>query len=93
MTEYLLSGNILWFEEGLMDSNIEFGRELSQEVLESVEKTIRDSSFWKQNYYVEHKEDRRTLLTRFGNIKIKRAYYTLKNTVEKVCIFWINTLE
>ena len=79
MTEHLLSGNMLRFEDGLMDSIIEFGRELYQEVLESVEKTIRDSTFRKQNYYVEHKEDRRTLLTRFGNIEIKRAYYTPKS--------------
>ena len=49
-----------------------------QERLESIERTIRDSTFRKQNYYVEHKEDRRTLLTRFGNIEIKRAYYTPK---------------
>lgn len=79
MTEYLLSGNMLRFEEGLMNSIIEFGRGLYQEVLESIEKTIRDSVFRKQNYYVEHKEDRRTLLTRFGNIEIKRAYYTPKS--------------
>lgn len=79
MTEHLLSGNMLRFEEGLMDTILEFGRELYQEVLESVEKTIRDSTFRRQNYYVEHKEDRRTLLTRFGNIEIKRAYYTPKS--------------
>ena len=80
MTQHLLSGNMLRFEEGLMDTIIEFGRELYQEILESVEKTIRDSAFRKQNYYVEHKEDRRTLLTRFGNIEIKRAYYTPKSS-------------
>lgn len=78
MTQHLLSGNMLRFEEGLMDTIMEFGRKLYQEVLESVEKTIRDSAFRRQNYYVEHKEDRRTLLTRLGNIEIKRAYYTPK---------------
>lgn len=78
MTEHLLSGNMLRFEEELLDTIIEFGRNLYQEALESVEKTIRDSAFRRQGYYVEHKEDRRNLLTRFGNIEIKRAYYTPK---------------
>ena len=58
MTQHLLSGNMLRFEEGLMDTIMEFGRKLYQEVLESVEKTIRDSAFRRQNYYVEHKEER-----------------------------------
>ena len=42
------------------------------------EETIKNSDFRKQNYYVEHKEDQRTLLTRFGTIEIKRAYYVPK---------------
>ena len=35
--------------------------------------------FRKKNYYVEHKADRRTLLTTFGNLQIERAYYKPKN--------------
>lgn len=74
----LLSGNMMRFEEDLLDTMLEFGRGLYQEILESIEETIKNSEFRKQNYYVEHKEDKRTLLTRFGNIEIKRAYYVPK---------------
>ena len=76
--ENLLSGNMMRFEESLLDTMLELGRSLYQEILESIEETIKNSEFRKQNYYVEHKEDQRTLLTRFGNIEIKRAYYTPK---------------
>ena len=74
----LLSGNMMRFEKDLLDIMLEFGRGLYQEILESIEETIKNSDFRKQNYYVEHKEDQRTLLTRFGTIEIKRAYYVPK---------------
>ena len=77
--KYLLEGNLLRFEDGLLDIILQMGRELYQEILESIEQTIRDSGFRKQDYYVEHKEDHRTLLTRFGSIEVKRAYYVPKN--------------
>lgn len=77
--ESLLSGNMMRFEEKLLDTVIEFGRNLYQEILESIEQTIRNSEFRRQSYHVEHKEDHRTLLTRFGNIEIKRACYTPKH--------------
>ena len=77
--ESLLSGNMMRFEEKLLDTVIEFGRNMYQEILESIEQTIRNSEFRRQSYHVEHKEDRRTLLTRFGSIEIKRAYYTPKH--------------
>ena len=76
--ESLLSGNMMCFEEELFDTVLGFGRSLYQEILESIEQTIRNSEVRKQSYYVEHKEDRRTLLTRFGNLEIKRAYYSSK---------------
>lgn len=69
--ESLLSGNMMRFEEKLLDTVLEFGRSLYQEILESIEQTIRNSEFRKQGYHVEHKEDRRTMLTRFGNIEIE----------------------
>lgn len=75
----LLSGNMMRFEKDLLDIMLEFGRGLYQEILESIEETIKNSDFRKQNYYVEHKEDQRTLLTRFGTIEIKRAYYVPKS--------------
>lgn len=75
--ESLLSGNMMCFEEELIDTVLEFDRSLYQEILESIEQTIRNSGR-KQSYYVEHKEDHRTLLTRFGNIEITRAYYLSK---------------
>lgn len=58
---------------------IEFGRKIYQECLKEIEENIRQSEFRKKNYYVEHKADRRTLLTTFGNLEIERAYYKPKN--------------
>lgn len=78
VAQHLLSGNMIRFEEEFLDTIVEFGRTLYQEILENIESTIRESEFRKQNYYVEHKSDVRTLLTRFGNIEIRRAYYTTK---------------
>ena len=63
---------------------IEFGRNIYQECLKEIEENIRQSEFRKKNYYVEHKADRRTLLTTFGNLKIERAYYKPKNDGESV---------
>lgn len=82
--ESLLSGNMMRFEEELLDTVLEFGRSLYQEILESIEQTIRNSEFRKQSYHVEHKEDRRTLLTRFGNIEVKRAYYAPKHGGKRI---------
>ena len=76
--ESLLSGNMMCFEEELFDTVLGFGRSLYQEILESIEQTIRNSEVRRQSYYVEHKEDHRTLLTRFGNLEIKSAYYSSK---------------
>ena len=53
--ESLLSGNMMRFEEELLDTVLEFGRSLYQEILESIEQTIRNSEFRKQSYHVEHK--------------------------------------
>lgn len=78
ISEFLLDGNTLRFEEGLHEAMVELGRRIYQECLESIEATIRESEFRKQNYYVEHKADPRTILTIFGNIEIKRAYYRPK---------------
>lgn len=50
---------------------IEFGRKIYQECLKEIEENIRQSEFRKKNYYVEHKADRRTLLTTFGNLEIE----------------------
>lgn len=82
--ESLLSGNMMRFEEELLDTVLEFGRSLYQELLESIEQTIRNSEFRKQGYHVEHKQDRRTLLTRFGNIEVKRAYYAPKHVGKRI---------
>ena len=50
---------------------IEFCRKIYQECLKEIEENIRQSEFRKKNYYVEHKADRRTLLTTFGNLEIE----------------------
>ena len=79
LEKYLFAGNTLRFEEDLMHVMIEFGRKIYQECLKEIEESIRQSEFRKKNYYVEHKADRRTLLTTFGNLEIERAYYKPKN--------------
>ena len=79
LEKYLFAGNTLRFEEDLMHVMIEFGRKIYQECLKEIEENIRQSEFRKKNYYVEHKADRRTLLTTFGNLQIERAYYKPKN--------------
>lgn len=79
LEKYLFAGNTLRFEEDLMHVMIEFGRKIYQECLKEIEENIRQSEFRKKNYYVEHKADRRTLLTTFGNLEIERAYYKPKN--------------
>lgn len=79
LEKYLFAGNTLRFEEDLMHVMIEFGRKIYQECLKEIEENIRQSEFRKKNYYVEHKADRRTLLTTFGNPEIERAYYKPKN--------------
>ena len=84
LVKYLFAGNTLRFEEDLMHVMIEFGRNIYQECLKEIEENIRQSEFRKKNYYVEHKADRRTLLTTFGNLKIERAYYKPKNDGESV---------
>ncbi len=71
--DFLLKGNMLRFEEGLLETLMEFGRKIYHETLESLEQTIRESAFRKEDYYVEHKKDVRTILMIFGNIEIKRA--------------------
>ena len=63
---------------------IEFGRKIYQECLKEIEENIRQSEFRKKNYYVEHKADRRTLPTTFGNLEIERAYYKPKNDGKSV---------
>ena len=79
LEKYLFAGNTLRFEEDLMHVMIQFGRKIYQECLKEIEENIRQSEFRKKNYYVEHKADRRTLLTTFGNLEIERAYYKPKN--------------
>ena len=82
--DFLLAGNTLRFEEGIRDALIELVRNIYQEYLESIEQEIRNSEFRKQSYYIEHKADKRSLLTTFGNIEIERAYYKEKATGERV---------
>ena len=79
LEKYFFAGNTLRFEEDLMHVMIEFGRKIYQECLKEIGENIRQSEFRKKNYYVEHKADRRTLLTTFGNLEIERAYYKPKN--------------
>ena len=79
LEKYLFAGNTLRFEEDLMHVMIEFGRKIYQECLKEIEENIRQSEVRKKNYYVEHKADRRTLLTTFGNLEIERAYNKPKN--------------
>ena len=40
VAQHLLSGNMIRFEEEFLDTIVEFGRTLYQEILESIESTI-----------------------------------------------------
>ena len=46
----LLSGNMMRFEKDLLDIMLEFGRGLYQEILESIEETIKNSDFRKLSF-------------------------------------------
>lgn len=71
--------NMLRFEEDLMHVIIELGQKIYQECLKKIEENIRQREIRKKNYYVQHKAERRTLLTTSGNLEIERAYLKSKN--------------
>lgn len=71
------------FTDNLQDVLMELGRNITKEVIETVEEAIFESSKRKKKYASEIKANR-NLITIFGEISFKRRlYYELENTTEK----------
>ena len=61
---------------------IEIGRNIVKEVLETLDKEIRESKARKKDWYIERIKEERTLNTLLGEISYQRTYYTHKETGE-----------
>lgn len=71
------------FTDNLQDVLMELGRNITKEVIETVEEAIFESNKRKKRYGSEIKANRK-LVTIFGEISFKRRlYYELGNTAEK----------
>ena len=58
------------------------GVKLVAEALETLDQAVKDSRDRKRNWVVKSKDDLKTLVTIFGEVKYKRAYYENKRTEE-----------
>lgn len=56
----------------------EIGVKIVQEALEILDETIRDSETRKKEYYVQRRNDKKTLITKFGEVNYQRTYYKNK---------------
>lgn len=56
----------------------EVGTELVGKALEIVDDVVRESKDRKKEYYIERRNDEKSLLTTFGEVKYKRTYYKNK---------------
>lgn len=56
----------------------QMGREICQTVLETVDKSIKESSERKKHWKIERNNDKKTILTRLGEITYFRTYYCSK---------------
>lgn len=54
------------------------GAELVGRALEIVDDVVRDSKNRKKEYYIQRRDDEKTLLTEFGEINYRRTYYKNK---------------
>ena len=71
------------FTDNLQDVLMELGRNITKEVIETVEEAIFESNKRKKKYGSEMKANRK-LITIFGEISFeRRLYYELENTTEK----------
>lgn len=56
----------------------EIGVKIVKEALEILDETIRDSSSRKEEYYIQRRNDKKTLITKFGEVNYQRTYYKNK---------------
>lgn len=56
----------------------EIGVKIVKEALEMLDETIRDSSNRKEEYYIQRRNDKKTLITKFGEVNYQRTYYKNK---------------
>jgi len=54
------------------------GIKIIEGALELLDDIVRDSKDRKKEYYVQRRSDKKTIITRFGEIKYKRTYYKNK---------------
>lgn len=77
----VLGGGVdyLTFEAELKKELDNLGCEILKEVLEALEQKVYESEERKRNWVVERKNDRKSILTPFGNLTFRRNYYRRKN--------------
>lgn len=56
----------------------EVGTELVGRAIEIVDGVVRDSKSRKKEYYIQRRDDEKTILTVFGEVKYRRTYYKNK---------------
>ena len=56
----------------------EIGVKIVKEALEMLDDTVRDSNQRKQEYYIQRRNDKKTLITKFGEVNYQRTYYKSK---------------
>ncbi len=56
----------------------EIGVKIVKEALEILDVTIRESVTRKKEYYIQRRNDKKTLITKFGEVNYQRTYYKNK---------------
>ena len=74
----LNSRDISKFIQNTSKSLDEIGVMIVKEALEMLDEVIRGSSKRKREYYIQRRNDRKTLITKFGEVNYKRTYYKSK---------------
>src|SRR5690554_3186753 len=74
----LNSRDISKFIQNTSKSLDEIGVMIVKEALEMLDEVIRESSKRKREYYIQRRNDRKTLITKFGEVKYERTYYKSK---------------
>ena len=70
------------FIRGIKKTLDEIGITLVAEALETIDEAYKNSKDRKRNWRVKSKEDKKSLMTIFGEVKYKRTYYENKKTKE-----------
>lgn len=64
--------------ENIKEVTDKLGREICQTILESVDESIKKNSSRKKYWHVERRADKKTILTKLGEIEYYRTYYCSK---------------